>query len=155
VALKKGEPVDRALKRLKTKLDTEGILEEMRRRRAFESTATRKIRKARTDAEPLPETLDGLGERAEAKNLVTLYAALADISREQVLEQFGGQGFGAFKPALADVMVAAIAPITARFNELRRESATLDGVLADGAARARAIAEPVLAEVHRAVGFTA
>jgi tryptophanyl-tRNA synthetase len=81
-------------------------------------------------------------------------AALTGGSVETVLRDFGGQGFGAFKPALAEAMVAAIAPITARFNELRHDTATLDAVLEDGAARARAIAEPVLAEVHRAVGFS-
>jgi tryptophanyl-tRNA synthetase len=80
-------------------------------------------------------------------------AALTNRSVAAVLSEYGGKGFGSFKPALAEVMVAAIAPITARFNDLRYDSTTLDAVLADGAARARAIAEPVLAEVHRAVGF--
>ena len=81
-------------------------------------------------------------------------AALSHTSVAQVLGEYGGQGFGRFKPALAEVMVAALAPITTRFNELRHDHATLDAVLADGAVRARAIAEPVLTEVHRAVGFT-
>jgi tryptophanyl-tRNA synthetase len=79
---------------------------------------------------------------------------LTHSSVDAVLQTHGGQGFGAFKPALADAMVAAIAPITARFADLRRDTAMLDAVLADGADRARAIAGPVLAEVQRAVGFT-
>jgi tryptophanyl-tRNA synthetase len=113
-----------------------------------------KIKRARTDAEPLPSEPAGLTGRPEAANLVGLMAALTNRSAAQVLADHGGQGFGVFKPALAEVMVAALSPITARFNELRRDTTTLDAVLADGAARARAIAGPVLAEVHRAVGFT-
>jgi tryptophanyl-tRNA synthetase len=117
-------------------------------------TIAQKIKRAKTDAEPLPSELAGLVGRPEAANLVGLMAALTDRSAAAVLADFGGRGFGAFKPALAEAMVAAIAPITARFNDLRRDSTTLDAVLARGAARARAISEPVLAEVHRAVGFT-
>ena len=114
-----------------------------------------KIKRAKTDADALPSEPAGLAGRPEAANLVGLMAALSNTSVAQVLAEYGGQGFGKFKPALAEVMVAALAPITARFNELRHDKATLDVVLADGAVRARAIAEPVLAEVHRAVGFTA
>jgi tryptophanyl-tRNA synthetase len=113
-----------------------------------------KIKRAKTDADALPSEAAGLAGRPEAANLVGLMAALTNRSVAEVLNDFGGKGFGAFKPALAEVMVATIAPITARFNDLRGDAATLDAVLADGAARARAIAEPVLAEVHRAVGFT-
>jgi tryptophanyl-tRNA synthetase len=113
-----------------------------------------KVKRAKTDAEPLPGDAAGLAGRPEAANLVGLMAALTNRSVAQVLGDFGGKGFGAFKPALAEVMVEVIAPITARFNDLRHDSTTLDAVLAAGAARARAIAEPVLAEVHRAVGFT-
>jgi tryptophanyl-tRNA synthetase len=113
-----------------------------------------KIKRARTDADALPSEAAGLAGRPEAANLVGLMAALTGTSVDGVLRDWGGQGFGAFKPALAEAMVAAVAPITARFNDLRHDSATLDAVLAQGAARARAIAEPVLAEVHRAVGFS-
>ena len=113
-----------------------------------------KIKRAKTDADALPSEAAGLAGRPEAANLVGLMAALTNRSVAEVLADFGGKGFGAFKPALAEVMVATIAPITARFNALRGDVTTLDSVLADGAARARAIAEPVLAEVHRAVGFT-
>ena len=113
-----------------------------------------KIKRARTDAEPLPSEPAGLSGRFEAANLVGIYAALAGTTVADVLRDHGGQGFGHFKPALAELIVTALAPITAQFNALRGDAALLDGVLADGAARARAIAGPVLAKVHRAVGFT-
>jgi tryptophanyl-tRNA synthetase len=112
-----------------------------------------KVKRAKTDPEPLPSELAGLTGRPEAANLVGLMAALSGSSVEQVLADWGGRGFGAFKPALAEVMVATLGPITALFNALRQDHAALDAVLEAGAARARAIAEPVLAEVHRAVGF--
>ena len=117
-------------------------------------TIAQKIKRARTDAGPLPSEAAGLAGRPEAANLVGLMAALTEQSVAQVLAERGGQGFGVFKPALADAMIAVIAPITTRFVALRDDATTLDAVLADGAARARAIAEPVLAEVHRAMGFT-
>ena len=113
-----------------------------------------KIKRARTDADALPSEPAGLVGRPEAANLVGIMAALSDRSIADVLRDHGGQGFGQFKPALADVMVAALAPINARFAVLRRDSAAIDAILAKGAARASAIAEPVLADVHRAVGFT-
>lgn len=112
-----------------------------------------KVKRAKTDAEALPSEPAGLAGRPEAANLVGLMAALTNRSVAQVLGEYGGQGFGAFKPALAEVMVTTVAPITARFNALRGDTVTLDAVLANGADRARAIAKPVLAEVHRAVGF--
>ena len=112
-----------------------------------------KVRKAKTDPEPLPETVEGLDARPEAKNLVTIYAALADMSREQVLAQFGGQGFGAFKPALADLAVASMAPVTAEMRRLMDDPAEIDRVLKDGAERASAIADPVVDEVKKIVGF--
>jgi len=117
-------------------------------------TIAQKVKRAKTDAEPLPSEAAGLAGRPEAANLVGLMAALTNRSSADVLAQYGGQGFGVFKPALAEVMVETLAPITARFNALRHDTATLDAVLAEGATRARAIADPVLAEVHRAVGFT-
>jgi tryptophanyl-tRNA synthetase len=112
-----------------------------------------KIRKAKTDPEPLPETVEGLDGRAEAKNLVTIYAALADMTREEVLAEFGGQGFGAFKPALADLAVESLAPVSDAMRRFLSDKAEIDKVLADGAARATEIAEPVVAEVKRLVGF--
>jgi len=113
----------------------------------------KKIRKAKTDPEPLPETLDGLKERPEAANLVGIYAALAGISKESVLEEFGGRGFAEFKPALAELTVEKLAPINAEMKRLLDDPGYIDGVLAEGAERARAIAEPIYADVKRIVGF--
>ena len=113
-----------------------------------------KIRRAKTDTEPLPSEAAGLVGRPEAANLVGLMAALTGGSVADVLLSYGGQGFGqGFKADLADAMVGALAPITARFNELRQDTTLLDSVLSAGAERARAIADPVLAEAHRAVGL--
>ncbi len=116
-------------------------------------TIASKIRKARTDPEPLPETLEGLEGRAEARNLVAIYAALADISREEVLAKFGGQGFGTFKPALAELAVTSLAPVTAEMRRLMQDTAEIDRILKDGAERASAVADPVVDEVKRIVGF--
>ena len=112
-----------------------------------------KIRKAKTDPEPLPETLEGLDARPEAKNLVTIYAALADMSREQVLAEFAGQGFGAFKPRLAELAVSSLAPVTAEMRRLMDDPAEIDRVLKDGAERAAEVADPVVDEVKRIVCF--
>lgn len=112
-----------------------------------------KVRKARTDPEPLPGEMDGLKERPEAANLVGIYAAMAGISQAEVLAQFGGQGFGAFKPALGELLVEKLAPITARYRDLRSDTAALDAILADGAARARALAAPTLTRAYAALGL--
>ncbi len=112
-----------------------------------------KIRKARTDPEPLPETLEGLTERPEARNLVGIYAALSDQSADKVVAEFAGQGFGAFKPALADLAVAKLGPIADEMNRLMSDPAEIDRILGDGANRAAAIAEPILAETYKIVGF--
>jgi len=112
-----------------------------------------KIRKAKTDPEPLPDNAETLEGRPEAKNLVGIYAAVVDESVDQVLGRFAGQGFGAFKPALADVLVSLIAPIRGRLDELRRDPAELDRILAEGAARATELAAPVLAQAKSAVGL--
>ncbi len=114
-----------------------------------------KIRRARTDAEPLPETPAGLEGRAEARNLVAIYAALAGRSDTEVLAEFGGQGFGAFKPALADLAVAVLGPVSEAMRRLLGDPAEIDRVLADGAERAAAIAGPILAETKRVVGLAA
>ena len=112
-----------------------------------------KIRKARTDPEPLPDDPQALEGRAEAKNLVGIYAAVTGESVEQILARFAGQGFGAFKPALAEVLVGLIAPIRARLDGLRRDPAELDRILAEGAARANELGAPVLARAKAAVGL--
>jgi tryptophanyl-tRNA synthetase len=113
-----------------------------------------KIRKAKTDPEPLPDNPDALEHRPEAKNLVGIYAAVTGESVEQVLARFSGQGFGAFKPVLADALVSLIAPIRARLDELVRDPAELDRILDSGAAHASELAAPVLAKAKSAVGLT-
>jgi tryptophanyl-tRNA synthetase len=113
-----------------------------------------KIRKAKTDPEPLPDNAEGLEQRPEAKNLVGIYAAVTDQSVDATLARFAGQGFGAFKPALADVLVELIGPIRARLDELRRDPTELDRILARGAEQAAELAAPVLARAKAAVGLT-
>jgi tryptophanyl-tRNA synthetase len=112
-----------------------------------------KFRKAKTDAEPLPEAVDGLEERPEARNLVTIYAALADVAPADVLAQYGGQGFGQFKPALADLAVAKLGPIRDRLVQLLDDRGEVVRVLERGSERARAIAGPVLREAQDAMGL--
>ncbi|NUT01108.1 MAG: tryptophan--tRNA ligase [Sphingomonas sp.] len=112
-----------------------------------------KIRKAKTDPEPLPEDPAQLDDRPEAKNLVGIYAAVSDESVEQVLNRFSGQGFGAFKPALADALVALLHPLRTRLQELRNDPAELDRILADGSARAAEMGAPVLKQAYAAVGL--
>ena len=116
-------------------------------------TLANKIRKARTDAEPLPGKADQLEERPEAANLIGIYAALMDTSRDAVCAEFEGKGFGDFKKALTDVVVSKLAPITEEMARLQNDPAYIDSVLKDGAERASALAEPILAEVKKAVGF--
>jgi tryptophanyl-tRNA synthetase len=113
----------------------------------------KKIKKARTDPEPLPSEEKGLEGRAEAANLVGIYAALADMDRADVLAEFGGQGFGVFKPALAELAVAKLAPINEEMKRLLAEPDEIDAILHDGAERARALAGPVMRKVKEIVGF--
>jgi tryptophanyl-tRNA synthetase len=112
-----------------------------------------KIRKARTDAEPLPGETAGLANRPEAANLVGIYAALAGMTADAVCAQFGGQGFGSFKPALADLIIDQLRPIRTRFEALRHDHAAIDAILDAGAARARALARPQLDAAHAALGL--
>ena len=112
-----------------------------------------KFRKARTDAEPLPSELAGLAERPEARNLVTIYAALADIGSEAVLADFAGQGFGAFKPALADLAVAKLGPIRGEMTRLLADRDAVGTILENGAEKARDLAAPTLRAAQRAVGL--
>ncbi len=116
-------------------------------------TVMKKVKKAKTDPEPLPSERDGLEGRAEALNLVTIYAALADEPVDAVLATHGGQGFGAFKPALGELLVETLRPITARFAELMEDREALDAILARGAARARERAIPTLDTVYAALGL--
>ncbi len=112
-----------------------------------------KIRRARTDPAPLPETPQGLEGRPEADNLVGIYAALAGLTKAEVLAQFAGKGFGEFKPALADLVIESLSPVSERMRRLMDDPAEIDRILAAGAERARSLAEPVIAETKRLVGF--
>jgi tryptophanyl-tRNA synthetase len=112
-----------------------------------------KIRKARTDPEPLPSEEDGLAGRPEAANLVGIYAAVAGTGIAEVLRDFGGAGFGKFKPALGELLVERLAPINERFNSLRQDRAALDAILRAGAEKARALGAPTLEAAYRVLGL--
>ena len=112
-----------------------------------------KIRKAKTDPEPLPESVEGLKDRPEARNLVNIYAALAGHSVDQVVRDFAGAQFGTFNPALADLAVAKLAPITEEMNRLMADPGEIDRILGDGAERADAIARPILEQVYDITGM--
>ena len=112
-----------------------------------------KIRKARTDPDPLPESTDGLAERPEALNLVSIYAALEDIELDQVIQEYQGQGFSTFKKALADLAVVRLGPVGNEMKRLTAESGEIDKVLADGAERAVQLSGPIVAEVREIMGF--
>lgn len=116
-------------------------------------TLALKIRKAKTDAELLPNKAELLEGRPEAQNLVGIYAALMDMSRDAVCAQYEGKGFGDFKKALTEVVVDKVAPITGEMARLQKDPAYIDSVLKDGGERAQAIAEPILAEVKETIGF--
>ena len=116
-------------------------------------TISKKIRKAKTDSEPLPDTLDGLKDRPEARNLVNIYAALSDMSAAEVITQYAGAQFGTFKPALAELAVAKLEPITLEMTRLMQDPAEIDRIIGQGAARADAIARPIVDEVYDIVGM--
>ena len=116
-------------------------------------TIMQKVRKAKSDADALPSEKAGLAGRAEAENLVGIYAAIAGSSIDAVLAQFGGQGFGAFKPALADLLVEKLAPIAERFNALREDTDAIDAMLRTGAEKARDLAQPTLDKTYAALGL--
>ena len=112
-----------------------------------------KVKKAKTDPEPLPSEAAGLVGRAEAINLVAVYGALSGESTDRVLARFGGQGFGAFKPALGELLVETLRPISARFRELLNDREELDAILARGSAKAREIGRPTLDATYAALGL--
>ncbi len=116
-------------------------------------TIATKIRKSKTDPLPLPDTAEGLKDRPEARNLVNIYAALAGHTVEQVVADFAGAQFGTFKPALADLAVAKLSPITTEMNRLMQDPAEIDRILGQGADRAAALAEPVLEQVYDITGM--
>jgi tryptophanyl-tRNA synthetase len=112
-----------------------------------------KIRKAKTDTAPLPESLEELKDRPEANNLITLYGALARTSRAAALQEFAGKSFSEFKPRLAELVVETIAPISTRVKELMADEDGIDAILCKGTERARAIADVTMAEVKAMAGF--
>ncbi len=112
-----------------------------------------KIRKAKTDAEPLPEAIADLDGRAEARNLINIYAATADMTPQAVLDQYAGQGFGAFKPALTDLLVATLRPIRDRFVALKSDTLAIDALLAKGADRAASLGRPTVEAAYSALGL--
>ncbi len=114
---------------------------------------TKKIKKAKTDPEPLPSEPDGLKGRPEAANLVGIYSALAKKTDADVLAEYGGQGFGVFKPALADLVVEKIAPIGEEMRRLEADHAYLQTVLSEGAGQAASIADKVVKDVKEIIGF--
>jgi tryptophanyl-tRNA synthetase len=116
-------------------------------------TIALKIRRAKTDPEPLPSEPQGLERRPEARNLVGIYAALAGTDAAIVLREHGGKGFGVFKEALAGLVIDKLCPIAAEVRRLLDDAASVDAVLRNGALRATAIAEPIVAEAERLVGF--
>jgi len=112
-----------------------------------------KIRKAKTDPAPLPDSEKGLEGRPEAENLINIYASLADEPRTVVIARFAGQQFSSFKNELAELAVAKLTPLAGELRRLLADSAEIDRTLKDGAARAAALAEPILTDVKRLVGF--
>ncbi|MFW2829994.1 tryptophan--tRNA ligase [Sphingomonas sp. ID0503] len=116
-------------------------------------TIASKVRKAKTDAEPLPETPDALAERPEARNLVAILAAVTGRTSAEVLVEHAGQGFGAFKPVLADALVETFRPIKERLDRLAADPAELDRLLDKGAAKAAEVAAPTLSEAYKALGL--
>ncbi|MBT2186262.1 tryptophan--tRNA ligase [Sphingobium nicotianae] len=118
-----------------------------------DDTLTQKIRKAKTDPEPIPADPAELEGRAEATNLIDIYAAFAGQDRAAICQRFGGQGFGAFKPALAELLVHHLAPIRARYLELKDDDAALDAILVKGAQKASDAAASTLRGAYAAMGL--
>jgi tryptophanyl-tRNA synthetase len=112
-----------------------------------------KIKRAKTDPEPLPDTIDGLRGRAEADNLITIYAALSGRTKLDVVTEFAGQQFSVFKPRLADICVETLSPITTKMRDLLNDPAEIDRILARGAEKARSISTPIIDDVARLMGF--
>jgi tryptophanyl-tRNA synthetase len=116
-------------------------------------TLVKKIKKAKTDMDPLPDSIEGLDGRPEARNLVNIYASLNEMTVQAVIGEFSGQQFGAFKPKLADLAVAKLAPISSEMSRLMQDPAEIDRILARGAERGRALAAPILQKTYDIVGM--
>ncbi len=130
-----------------------GLLEFDRQAVFCADTIAQKIKKAKTDPEPLPEKLEDMANRPEALNLVTIYAALSGESREEVLKKFATKQFSVFKPALVDVAVEKLAPITSRMKVLMDDPSQIDKILKKGNEKANDEAAPVIAEAMKIMGF--
>ncbi len=118
-----------------------------------DNAIAQKFREAKTDPEPMGDTWDSLKDRPEAKNLVTIFAALADRTPEDVVAEYAGQGFGSFKPALADLAVAKLGPIRDEMVRLIADKSAVDAELRKGAERAATLAAPLLRDVQQAMGL--
>ncbi|MBY3124953.1 tryptophan--tRNA ligase [Rhizobium laguerreae] len=118
-----------------------------------EDAISKKIRKAKTDPDGLPSEIDGLQGRPEADNLVAIYAALADKSKADVLAEFGGQQFSIFKPALVELAINVLAPITGEMRRLMDDTSHIDAILRKGGERARARAKVTMRQVRDIIGF--
>ena len=118
-----------------------------------DDTIAAKFKKAKSDAEALPDSIDALAERPEAKNLVTIYAALSDRDPQSVVQEFAGKGFGALKPALADLAISVLGPVRTRLNALLADRTQVAAELTKGAAKAQALAAPTLRAAQEAVGL--
>tara|TARA_R110000751_G_scaffold71441_2_gene144679 strand:- start:39600 stop:40661 length:1062 start_codon:yes stop_codon:yes gene_type:complete len=116
-------------------------------------TISKKIRRAKTDPEPLPGDLEGLAGRPEAENLVGIYAALSDSTKEAVIAEFGGQQFSAFKPILSELAVTVLAPISSEMRRLLDDVTYIDAVLADGGERAGVIAQKTMKDLREIIGL--
>ena len=116
-------------------------------------TISKKFKKAKTDPAPLPDTLKELRDRPEARNLIDIYAALTDVTPEAVIAEYAGAQWGTFKPALADLAVAKLAPISSEMARLMADPAEIDRILGKGAEKARAVAAPILSKTYEIVGM--
>ena len=112
-----------------------------------------KVRRAKTDPEPLPSEVEGLTNRPEADNLVGIYGGLAGLNQDDVLREFGGGQFSTFKTALADLMVSKVGPIGDEMRRLIADPVEIDRILIGGADRARSLAAPIIADTKRITGF--
>jgi tryptophanyl-tRNA synthetase len=113
----------------------------------------KKIRKAKTDGGVMPSSAEELEDRPDVANLIGIYAALADKSQDSVIAEYAGQGFGVFKPALADLAVASLEPITGLMNRYLSDTEEIDRILRRSADKASAIADPIVADVRKIIGF--
>ena len=112
-----------------------------------------KIKKAKTDPQPLPQNIDGLSSRPEAENLISIFASLQDVSIEKVISEYSGKEFSIFKKDLADLAVSKLEPITVEMNKLMNDISYIDSVLSIGKEKAKQVAEPVLAKTKEIIGF--